>query len=225
MSAAPRRERVIVKVLCLGAANAGKTSLIERYVSNSFSGRRQATVGADFRTRVLDLEDRDVVLQIWDTAGQERFQSSGLGSTYYRNADGALLVYDCSSERSVEQLALWREEALSRVMPGQAFPLVVIANKCDLRSSISDCMHIIKGVMEWSNDLHIPHLECSAKDGDGVEASMLGIASLALEAKRNRPKVDEAIRPSFVLGAGGDRDLQDMFQPEEKSQCGGKACT
>ena len=79
--------------------------------------------------------------------------------------------------------------------------------------------------MEWSNDLHIPHLECSAKDGDGVEASMLGIASLALEAKRNRPKVDEAIRPSFVLGAGGDRDLQDMFQPEEKSQCGGKACT
>ena len=235
-----RRERVIVKVLVLGAANAGKTSLIERYVNGAFTGLRRATVGSDFSTRVLDLEDRDVVLQVWDTAGQERFGSASVGASYFRSSDGALLVYDCICEKSVEQLAQWRDEAMARVQPGVPFPVVIIANKADLRKSLPDeCAAIIQSVVTWAIDAGIPHLETSAKDGDGVEAAMMAIAALALEAKRTKQQMhasaagatEDVVRPSFVLGGGrgGGRgassgSLDDLYTPKEPQPCAGGKC-
>ena len=78
--------------------------------------------------------DNDVILQIWDTAGQERFQQGLLGSAFYRGSHGALLVYDVSNEKSFEQVAHWRDEAISRVDQDTFFPIVVVGNKIDLKN-------------------------------------------------------------------------------------------
>lgn len=66
-------DRIVLKIIVLGASNVGKTSMMKRYVTDKFTGTRRATIGADFMTKRVKIEDADIILQIWDTAGQERF--------------------------------------------------------------------------------------------------------------------------------------------------------
>lgn len=83
------RKKVLLKVIILGESNVGKTSLMNQYVNKKFTNQYKATIGADFLTKELIVDDRVVTMQIWDTAGQERFQS--LGVAFYRGADCCVL--------------------------------------------------------------------------------------------------------------------------------------
>ncbi|KAJ5949839.1 Ras-like GTP-binding protein RYL2 [Penicillium verhagenii] len=98
------------KIVVLGAQGVGKTSLVHRYVRNSFNDNTTSTVGASFVTkRVLDTTSDTVVrLQIWDTAGQERFRS--ISRLYYRGAHACLLCYDITDENSFSEMAGWLRE-------------------------------------------------------------------------------------------------------------------
>lgn len=79
----------------------GKTSLMNQYVNQKFSNQYKATIGADFLTKEIMLDDKLVTMQIWDTAGQERFQS--LGVAFYRGADACVLVYDITNPKVSKQ--------------------------------------------------------------------------------------------------------------------------
>ncbi|KAG6776250.1 hypothetical protein POTOM_019756 [Populus tomentosa] len=108
------RRRTLLKVIVLGDSGAGKTSLMNQYVHKKFSQQYKATIGADFVTKELQIDDRLVTLQIWDTAGQERFQS--LGVAFYRGADCCVLVYDVNVMRSFDTLDNWHEEFLKQAL-------------------------------------------------------------------------------------------------------------
>ncbi|GMN60566.1 hypothetical protein TIFTF001_029659 [Ficus carica] len=97
------RRRTLLKVIVLGDSG---------YVHKRFSQQYKATIGADFVTKELQIDDRLVTLQIWDTAGQERFQS--LGVAFYRGADCCVLVYDVNVMRSFDTLDTWHEEFLKQ---------------------------------------------------------------------------------------------------------------
>merc|ERR1712100_754048 len=112
--AAPRK-RTLLKVIILGDSGVGKTSLMHQYVSKKFSNQYKATIGADFLTKEVQVEDRLVTMQIWDTAGQERFQS--LGVAFYRGADCCVLVYDVNTAKTFENLDNWRDEFLIQASP------------------------------------------------------------------------------------------------------------
>ena len=84
------RQKVLLKVIVLGDSGVGKTSLMNQYVNRKFTNQYKATIGADFLTKEVMIEDKLVTMQIWDTAGQERFQS--LGVAFYRGADACVLV-------------------------------------------------------------------------------------------------------------------------------------
>lgn len=118
----------------------GKTCLLNRYSTGTFSGQYKATIGADFITKDVIVRDAHtgydtlVTLQIWDTAGQERFQSLGTG--FYRGADAALLTYDITDPISLDHLQHWKQEFLENVgittnMTGVSFPFLVVGNKYD----------------------------------------------------------------------------------------------
>ena len=68
MSRRTDKDSVVIKVIVLGSANVGKTALMERYCSNRFSDRRHPTIGSDFRTKILEIHDTEIILQVWDTA-------------------------------------------------------------------------------------------------------------------------------------------------------------
>ena len=86
-------------------------------ISFQFSNQYKATIGADFLTKEVMVEDRLVTMQIWDTAGQERFQS--LGVAFYRGADCCVLTYDVTAPNTFKSLDSWRDEFLIQVAASQ----------------------------------------------------------------------------------------------------------
>lgn len=134
-------------------------------------------------TKRLRLHDQDTTLQIWDTAGQERFHQGTIGSAFYRGASGALLVYDVNNERSVEQLAMWRDECINHKAGSSStdvyFPIVVIGNKIDMRDAMDESLRVDQSaVRTWCVDNSYGHIETSAKDGIGIEAAMMAVRHL-----------------------------------------------
>ncbi|KAH7097364.1 GTP-binding protein ypt5 [Auriculariales sp. MPI-PUGE-AT-0066] len=120
-----------VKLVLLGEAAVGKSSVVLRFVSNDFQANKEPTIGAAFLTQKCRLEDRVLRYEIWDTAGQERFHS--LAPMYYRNAQAAVVVYDVTKAASLDKAKSWVKE-----LQRQANPHIVIAlagNKVDLVNS------------------------------------------------------------------------------------------
>ncbi|PWN44570.1 hypothetical protein IE81DRAFT_10900 [Ceraceosorus guamensis] len=174
------RKKVLLKVIILGDSGVGKTSLMNQYVNKRFSSSYKATIGADFLTREVLVDDRLVTMQLWDTAGQERFQS--LGVAFYRGADCCVLVYDVNSAKSFETLDSWRDEFLIQAAPHdpENFPFVVLGNKIDVEESKR--MVSQKRAMNWcASKGGIPYFETSSKDGINVESAFQTIAKNALQ--------------------------------------------
>ncbi|XP_036147765.1 ras-related protein Rab-7a isoform X1 [Monomorium pharaonis] len=171
------RKKVLLKVIILGDSGVGKTSLMNQYVNKKFSNQYKATIGADFLTKEVMVEDRIVTMQIWDTAGQERFQS--LGVAFYRGADCCVLVFDVSAPTSFKSLDSWRDEFLIQASPRDPdnFPFVVLGNKVDLESRAVSS----KRAQQWCQSKNnIPYFETSAKEAINVEQAFQTIAKNAL---------------------------------------------
>ncbi|CAF1860460.1 unnamed protein product [Brassica oleracea var. botrytis] len=174
------KNRTLLKVIVLGDSGVGKTSLMNQYVYKKFNRQYKATIGADFVTKELHIEDKAVTLQIWDTAGQERFHS--LGAAFYRGADCCVLVYDVNNLKSFETLNTWHMEFLKQANPvePEKFPFVLIGNKTDVDGGntrvVSD-----KRAVEWCGTKgNIPYYETSAKENINVDEAFLGVAHKAL---------------------------------------------
>jgi len=172
------RKKVLLKVIILGDSGVGKTSLMNQYVNKKFSNQYKATIGADFLTKEVMVDDRLVTMQIWDTAGQERFQS--LGVAFYRGADSCVLVFDVNVAKTFENLDSWRDEFLIQAGPRDPdnFPFVVLGNKIDLDSRVVSQKRALAWCQAKGN---IPYFETSAKEAINVEQAFQVIARNALK--------------------------------------------
>ncbi|XP_048837755.1 ras-related protein Rab-7b isoform X1 [Brienomyrus brachyistius] len=172
------RKKVLLKVIILGDSGVGKTSLMNQYVNKKFSNQYKATIGADFLTKEVMVDDRLVTMQIWDTAGQERFQS--LGVAFYRGADCCVLVYDVTAPNTFKTLDSWRDEFLIQASPRdpENFPFVVLGNKIDLENR----QVTTKRAQAWCQSKNgIPYFETSAKEAINVDQAFQTIARNALK--------------------------------------------
>ena len=104
---------------------------MQQFVNKKFTNQYKATIGADFLTKEVMIDDKLVTMQIWDTAGQERFQS--LGMAFYRGADACVLVYDIADSKTFAGLKPWKDEFLIQAAPNDPdnFPFMVLGNKSD----------------------------------------------------------------------------------------------
>jgi Ras-related protein Rab-7A len=170
--------RHLLKVIILGDSGVGKTSLMNRYVKHEFSQQYRATIGADFLSKEIMIEDKLVTLQIWDTAGQERFQS--LGVAFYRGADCCVLVYDITNPKSLDSMENWREEFLNQTNPKdpETFPFVMLGNKLDREAERK--VPLAKAQAWGRSKNEIPVFEVSAKEDMHVEDAFVEIARRAL---------------------------------------------
>ena len=172
----------LLKVIILGDSAVGKTSLMNRFVKQEFSQQYRATIGADFLSKEIMIDNKLVTLQIWDTAGQERFQS--LGVAFYRGSDCCVLVYDITSSKSFDSLESWREEFLNQANPKnpESFPFVVLGNKVDKEQERR--VQTTKAQAWTRSKGEIPLFECSAKDSVNVEEAFQEIARRALKKEQ-----------------------------------------
>lgn len=96
------------KVVLLGDSGVGKTSLTNRFISDTFQNEMDSTMGATYMSKVLSFGSRSVKFNIWDTAGQERYRA--IAKMYYQDAQAAVLVYDITKQESFESLKSWLQE-------------------------------------------------------------------------------------------------------------------
>ncbi|KAI0990629.1 hypothetical protein GJ496_008571 [Pomphorhynchus laevis] len=151
------------KLVFIGEQNVGKTSLITRFMYDSFETTYQATIGIDFLSRTMYLDDKTIRLQLWDTAGQERFRS--LIPSYIRDSSVAIVVYDVSSADSFQHTSRWVEDV--RAERGNDVIVVLVGNKTDLAETrvIST-----EDGQKRANELGAIFIETSAKNGSNVKS-------------------------------------------------------
>ncbi|XP_050284983.1 ras-related protein RABH1b isoform X2 [Quercus robur] len=150
------------KLVFLGDQFVGKTNIITRFMYNKFDNTYQATIGIDFLSKTMYLEDRTVRLQLWDTARQERFRS--LIPSYIRDSFVAVIVYDVASRQSFLNTSKWIEEV--RIDQGSDVIIVLVGNKTDLVEKRQ--VSIEEGEAK-ARDLNVIFIETSAKVGFNIK--------------------------------------------------------
>ena len=170
------------KLVFLGDQGVGKTSIITRFMYDAFEKTYQATIGIDFLSKTMYLDDRTVRLQLWDTAGQERFRS--LIPSYIRDCSVAVIVYDITSRASFLNTDKWIEDVRSE--RGNDVIIMLVGNKTDLtdRRNVS-----IEEGEEKAKDENIMFIETSAKAGHNVKPlfKRLATALPGMESAQNQP--------------------------------------
>jgi len=127
-----KKAKYHLKLIVCGAGAVGKTSLVRRYVNDKFEFNYLLTVGMDPSNRLIELDDMLVDLLIYDVAGQKRFQT--LRDVFFRNAHGALLVFDLTRSETLDELAEWKIQIDER---SGNIPTMLIGNKSDLDDQIN----------------------------------------------------------------------------------------
>ncbi|CAF2094045.1 hypothetical protein BRARA_E00340 [Brassica rapa] len=130
MSDDERCEEYLFKIVIIGDSAVGKSNLLTRYARNEFNPNSKATIGVEFQTQSMLIDNKEVKAQIWDTAGQERFRA--VTSAYYRGAVGALVVYDITRTSTFENVGRWLDELNTH--SDTTVAKMLIGNKCDLES-------------------------------------------------------------------------------------------
>ncbi|PWN28771.1 rab protein 6 [Jaminaea rosea] len=157
------------KLVFLGEQSVGKTSLITRFMYDTFDSTYQATIGIDFLSKTMYLEDRTVRLQLWDTAGQERFRS--LIPSYIRDSSVAVVVYDITNRASFQNTSKWVDDV--RAERGSDVIIVLVGNKTDL----GDKRQVTTEEAEAkAAEFNVMFIETSAKAGHNVKVLFKKIA-------------------------------------------------
>ncbi|EYE93025.1 Rab family GTPase YPT6 [Aspergillus ruber CBS 135680] len=179
----------------------GKTSLITRFMYDSFDNTYQATIGIDFLSKTMYLEDRTVRLQLWDTAGQERFRS--LIPSYIRDSSVAVVVYDISNAKSFQNTRKWIDDV--RGERGNDVIIVLVGNKTDLNDKRE--VTTAQGEEEAKRN-GLMFIETSAKVGHNVKQLFRRIAQAlpGMEgegANQNNQMIDVNITPKETTSNDG----------------------
>ncbi|CAL8358688.1 unnamed protein product [Merluccius merluccius] len=153
----PPRTRIF-KIIVIGDSGVGKTCLTYRFCAGKFPEKTEATIGVDFRERLIDIDGEKIKIQLWDTAGQERFRKS-MVQHYYRNVHAVVFVYDVTSATSFRSLPAWIEECKQHSL-GTEVPRILVGNKCDLRESVQVSTDVAQ---QFADSHSMPLFETSAK--------------------------------------------------------------
>mmetsp|Transcript_49192 Transcript_49192/g.76788 ORF Transcript_49192/g.76788 Transcript_49192/m.76788 type:complete len:198 (-) Transcript_49192:348-941(-) len=160
----------LFKLLLIGDSGVGKSCLLLRFADDTYTESYISTIGVDFKIRTLELDGKTIKLQIWDTAGQERFRT--ITSSYYRGANGIIVVYDVTDNESFNNVKQWMNE-IDKYASDKVNKMLV-GNKCDLTSKKVVDYDTGK---ELADSLGIPFLETSAKNSTNVEQAFITMAA------------------------------------------------
>ncbi|RCV11341.1 hypothetical protein SETIT_2G177800v2 [Setaria italica] len=154
----------LFKVVLIGDSGVGKSNLLSRFTRNEFSLESKSTIGVEFATRSIRVDDKVVKAQIWDTAGQERYRA--ITSAYYRGAVGALVVYDVTRHVTFENVERWLKEL--RDHTDANIVIMLVGNKADLRHLRAVSVEDAKGFAERESTFF---METSALESMNVESA------------------------------------------------------
>ena len=167
-----------LKILIIGDSFVGKTCLLLRYCDGECPEVHMATIGVEFKDKKINLNGKEIKLQIWDTSGQERFRS--ITQNFYRNADGIIFVFDVTKIDTFTHIKDW---LLDSQVEDLDLKKILVGNKIDLAEN-----RVIdkEKIDNFAKSKNMKAFETSAKDGTNVEQIFTEIASLILSDKTER---------------------------------------
>ena len=199
-----------IKITLLGNPGVGKTCIISRYIDDVFDENNAPTIGANYTEKVIKKNGKEYELNIWDTAGQEKFHS--LGKHFYKDAYVVCLVYDITSQESLDQLkTIWYPDLQKY---GEKYTiLAVVGNKSDLYEG--DHLADENVAKDFAKEIGATFILTSAKSGDGIEKLFNTLTDRFLSPEFN-PKYEEMMK---MKG-----NTQVLRQEEPGNQKKKKAC-
>lgn len=186
-------EEIVFRVIIVGDMGVGKSCILLRFSENTFSEHHVVTLGVDFGTKQMVVDGQAVKLQIWDTAGQESFRS--ITKSFYRRADGILLVYDATTYSSFKNSGYWLDE-IKKNTP-QEVVIYLIGNQVDLVGSEDGKRQVTfeEGQnMKESKKLN-GFLEISAKTGFNVSETFEAFVRQLLKNRHNQEYATMTLDP------------------------------
>lgn len=207
MASGPTSEEVIdLKIVMLGDVCVGKSSLVNQFVSKTFVPNLESTVRISFQTKNLVLDGTYVQLRVWDTAGQEKYRS--LAPIYYRGADAAIIVYDCTRKDTFKTLKYWVRELQG--LSGEAIVIGVAANKVDVEPEKREVS--AEEGREYARQIGAIFYETSARSDVNVTKLFLEATKCGLNNRRRRGNQSQVPK-------GGRRIQRREPQSQEEESC------
>ncbi|KAK8803215.1 hypothetical protein WA158_000909 [Blastocystis sp. Blastoise] len=163
-----------VKLLIIGDSAVGKTCILMQYACHAFFRTYITTIGIDFKIKTINVEGKNIKLQIWDTAGQERFRT--ITTSYFRGAEAVMLVYSVTNRESFNSVTNWMQQIYQHADPEIA--ILLVGNKIDLEKD-----RVISSE-EGSNlavHYNIPFVETSAQNGSNIDYAFYTLTKNAVD--------------------------------------------
>ena len=177
----------LIKVVLIGDAAVGKSSLLLKYIDDIFEDTYVCTIGVDFKIKSLQLENKRIKLQVWDTAGQERFKP--ITKCYFRGSHGCVVLFDITNRSSFNNVKYWVSDYRENNTVDSSANIIVIGNKSDKESDRN--VTIEEGNI-LAESIGATYIEASAKTGRGVADAFEAIATVVLKNMKHEyltPKV------------------------------------
>ena len=191
-----------IRIMLLGDSNVGKTSILKRYCKNQFSESYISSVGIDFETKYIKVDEKTINLQIWDTAGQERYKV--ICKNYYNKSDGFIIVYDITNKSSFDSIVNWVEDI--KELASNDNKNIILGNKCDLESERKINKEEGDNLAKKYN---CQFFEVSAQNGKNIDKSFLCLVQSILKDVNN----------SYSSRRGSQIDKQSYSANNKKRKC------
>ena len=173
-----------IKILTLGNGAVGKTSFIMKFTENYFHENYIMTVGFEFQTKKVKVNEKMYTVCFYDTAGQERYKS--LSVSLYKKAEGIILMYDVTKRKTFEDIPEWMDNI--KVNKGLEYPIILIGNKCDLEERRE--VQTEEGE-KLSKKYNLSFYETSNKEGKNVEEVGMELIKRIIDRKENQKDINE----------------------------------
>ena len=184
----------------------GKTSVILRYIEGDFSDNVMSSIGVDFKTKQLEIDDQYIKLQIWDTAGHEKFRT--ITTSYYKSAQAIIILYDITDRSTFEHLKYWLIEI--EKFAKQGVFKILVGNKKDLEEKRQVSKEDIESFAEENG---IKYIEVSAKNNINIEVLFNDIVKTLMQRHLN-----EINENPFMSGAN-NVVVKNIKKADKKRKC------
>ena len=207
------------KVVLVGESGVGKTSIITKFIDETFQEDQQSTTGGTFSTKSVICDGGKILkFEIWDTAGQERYRA--LTKMFYKDANAAIMVYDITRKDSFEELKNYWSEQIKESSP-EGIILVIAANKSDLfeHEAIDESI-----AREFAEQIGAFYIATSAKNSDGINNLFEEIAKKYTGSSTITIKKDEGDEPAVEEEKKDTVKISQNQKVEQKGKKKGGFC-
>ncbi len=169
------------KVIVIGPAAVGKSSLIRRFIEDKFTLTYKFTIGVDFSTKIIEYAPgKKARATIWDIGGQDRFKT--LRRNFYEGTHGAIVVFDLSRAQTFSKMKEWVSD-MNQLLE-EKVPLVILGNKVDLIPEIGDVIDKEEPKL-YADKMDSTYIETSAKSGENIQKAFVELTKKIIKNTLN----------------------------------------